>query len=86
MLRKNASWGADVALLDAAQAANMEQLVSFPTHARGNVLDLLLTNVPERISDLQDAGRLGRSDHCILSFEVRLKAKIARKSTVKNWG
>jgi hypothetical protein len=53
---------------------------------RGNVLDLLLTNVPERISDLQDAGRLGRSDHCILSFEMSLKAKIACKSTVKNWG
>ena len=31
--------------LGACQDANLEQLVSFPTHVRGNTLDLLLTNM-----------------------------------------
>jgi D-alanyl-D-alanine dipeptidase len=48
--------GADLELLEAVQAANMEQLVGFPTHVRGNTLDLILTNVSERVSNMQDIG------------------------------
>jgi Reverse transcriptase (RNA-dependent DNA polymerase)/Endonuclease-reverse transcriptase len=75
----------DMALLEAAQEAGLEQLVNFPTHVRGNTLDLLLTNIPERVSNVYDAGRLGRSDHCIICFEVRTNTLIRPKTTVKNW-
>jgi hypothetical protein len=46
-------------LLKAAQEENFSQLVSFPTHTKGNVLDLVLTNCPERIVSVEDIGRLG---------------------------
>ena len=74
------------AVLEAATDAMMEQLVDFPTHTRGNILDVVLTNVPERIFDVEDVGRLGKSDHCMLSTKVN----IANKETVKysprqNW-
>ena len=68
------------AVLEAATDAMMEQLVDFPTHTRGNILDVVLTNVPERIFDVEDVGRLGKSDHCMLSAKVN----IANKETVKN--
>jgi Endonuclease-reverse transcriptase len=34
-------------LLDAADNRLLEQLVSFPTHLRSNLLDLVLTDIPE---------------------------------------
>ncbi len=48
----------------------MTQLVSFPTHTKGGVLDLLITNCVERIVSIREEGRLGKSDHSIILFEV----------------
>jgi Endonuclease-reverse transcriptase len=76
---------ADMELLEAAHAANMDQMTSFPTHVRGNRLDLILTNVPEKIRHVEDAGRLGRSDHSIISFEIVTKVTPEPAKTVKNW-
>jgi hypothetical protein len=45
-------------------------LVEFPTHTKGNVLDLVLTNCQERVIDVCDAGRLGHSDHCMIKIEL----------------
>ncbi len=44
----------------------MQQLVDFGTHIKGNILDLLVTNIPERVEELFDAGRLGKSDHVMI--------------------
>ena len=44
----------------------MEEMVEFSTHIRGNCLDLIVTNIPERVSDVTEAGRLGQSDHSII--------------------
>ena len=57
-------------LLEAAENVLMEQLVTFTTHTRGNRLDLLLTNIPERVVDVQEAGRLGHSDHTMILAKV----------------
>jgi Endonuclease-reverse transcriptase len=76
---------ADTDLLEATQVANLEQLMTFPTHVRGNVLDLLLTNIPERVLNVHDAGRLGNSDHCILSFDLVTKMATGTRQKVKNW-
>jgi hypothetical protein len=35
-------------LLDVMEAANMTQLVEFPTHRIGNILDLVITNCQEK--------------------------------------
>ena len=48
--------------LDALDENSLDQIIDFPTHVRGNVLDLLLTDVPEKILDVKDIGNLGSSD------------------------
>jgi hypothetical protein len=57
-------------LLDTTEEENMEQLVGFSTHIKGNVLDLVIPNSPEKVVSITDEGRLGKSDHCILLIEV----------------
>jgi hypothetical protein len=52
-------------LLEAVEEQNMEQLVRFSTHSKGNTLDLVITNCPERVVSISNEGRLGKSDHCI---------------------
>ncbi len=53
-------------LLETAVEEGLQQLVDFPTHTKGNTLDLLLTNCPDKVIEVSDSGRLGRSDHCML--------------------
>jgi hypothetical protein len=48
----------------------MAQLVDFPTHIKGNVLDLVITNMPERVLEVREEGRLGRSNHSTLVVEL----------------
>ena len=47
-----------------------EQLVNFPTHIKGNILDLVLTNNPESILSVNDCGSIGKSDHSMLLIEI----------------
>jgi Reverse transcriptase (RNA-dependent DNA polymerase)/Endonuclease-reverse transcriptase len=61
-------------LLEAANDRLMEQLVTFSTHVRGNTLDLILTDCPERVVDVSDEGRLGSSDHVLIAARVTVKA------------
>ena len=46
------------------------QLVDFPTHNKGNILDLVFTNCPDRIANIENIGNLANSDHCILSIDI----------------
>jgi Reverse transcriptase (RNA-dependent DNA polymerase)/Endonuclease-reverse transcriptase len=57
-------------LLEAAEDRLLEQMVQFSTHVRGNRLDLLLTDIPERVSDVTEEGPLGASDHVMLLAHV----------------
>ncbi len=61
--------------MEAVEDSMMEQLVSFPTQVKGNILDLIVTNIPERIDDISEHGRLGRSDHTIIVAKVRRRQK-----------
>jgi hypothetical protein len=71
-------WEAGVArgraeeLLEAVQDKSMEQHVDFPTQVKGNTLDLVITNIPERVSEVFEAGRLGKSDHSIIITRVSI--------------
>jgi hypothetical protein len=72
--------------MDAAEEALLEQLVDFPTHIKGNCLDLVLTNMPERILELSDAGRLGSSDHVMLCLTVAMQVKDSKQDRPRlNW-
>lgn len=58
----------------------MWQLVNFPTRIN-NTLDLILTNIPDKVTKLVGFEDIFNSDHKILSFELVLK--IPRNSKVK---
>lgn len=68
--------------LDAVNNKFMKQMVDFSTHKSGSVLDLVLTEYPNLINNIQDAGYLGKSDHKILYFDVVLNPEI-KESTKK---
>ena len=60
----------------------MEQLVHFPTHVKGNTLDLVITNCSEKIISVVDEGRIGKSDHCTLLVEMEINV-IRKKQGAK---
>ena len=70
-------------LLTVVQEEYLEQLVLFPTHDKGNILDLLITNMASSIILVNDNGKLGRSDHCIIATELKV-SKMVRKGQNKN--
>jgi Reverse transcriptase (RNA-dependent DNA polymerase)/Endonuclease-reverse transcriptase len=73
-------------LLEAVKLTDMHQLVNFATHDRGNILDLVLTNCCERILSVEDAGKLGNSDHTALNIELEIRTELGSKSIKKqNW-
>ena len=65
---------------------SLAQLILFPTHDKGNVLDLLITNMANNIISVYDDGKLGKSDHCILMTEIaiqKVRSRGPKKAT--NW-
>jgi Reverse transcriptase (RNA-dependent DNA polymerase)/Endonuclease-reverse transcriptase len=62
-------------LLSTIQQNNYEQLINFPTHDKGNILDLVVTNCAERIISIAEGGKLGNSDHCIIEIVVDIGRK-----------
>ena len=69
----------------AADDLFLTQLVDFPTQVRGNTLDLVLTNMPERISNIVGAGRLGASDHEMLKVTIQCNNSKEVIKEVFNW-
>ena len=67
--------------LDAVEDALLEQLIDFPTHIKGNCLDLVLTNIPERIFEIKEAGRLGSSDHEMICFTIGMQNGPKKRGT-----
>jgi hypothetical protein len=59
---------AETLVVEAAQDKLCEQMVDFSMHVKGNTLDLVLTTIPERISEVREKGRLGNSDHSYLFY------------------
>ena len=55
--------------LEATQTNFVSQMIDFPTHNKGNILDLLLTKKPEKIASITDIGPIGNSDHTSIVIE-----------------
>ena len=73
-------------VLEAAAEENIIQLVQFPTHCKGNTLDLVLTNCPDKVILIEDGGTLGKSDHCIINMELQIKVcKVSSNHKRPNW-
>jgi len=73
-------------LAEAALENKFSQMVDFPTHIKGNLLDLVLTNIPEKVLSICEEGRLGKSDHSIIMLELSCKnEKVDKREEVRNW-
>ena len=57
--------------LDTTSENHVMQVVDFPTHNKGNILDLILTKSPEQIDNLTKLDFLGNSDHNMILFDVK---------------
>jgi hypothetical protein len=74
------------ALAETVEEEGLEQLVEFSTHIKGNILDLAITNCPERFIGVSDEGRLGKSDHCMLLFEFEGSVnQVEAPENGRNW-
>ena len=72
--------------LEATQNKSMCQLVTFPTHVRGNILDVVLTDVSEKIMSLEPIGFIGGSDHTAISIDINYGAVINRTNDcIPDW-
>jgi hypothetical protein len=73
--------------LEAVDDVMLTQMVDFSTQVKGNCLDLVLTNIPERIVDIEEAGRLGKSDHEMILLTVGgCGGSVHSNREVYNWG
>ncbi len=73
-------------LVEAVQERLLSQLVDFPTQVSGNILDLLITDIPERIVDLKPGDRLGGSDHMTIHVTVNVKLpKVTSNRKILIW-
>ena len=61
---------------EATSEAFLEQHIDEPTHTSGNILDLVLTNKEGLVSNMEMLGRVGMSDHEIISFNVKIDDNI----------
>jgi hypothetical protein len=62
-------------LLDTVLDQNLDQLVNFATHDKGNILDLVITNCSENILSVTNHGKLGNSHHCVIETLVDVVIK-----------
>ena len=69
--------------LEVTRDSLMTQLVTFSTHNKGNILDLVITNIPERITEVYEGGRLGRSDHSAIVCRVNIKQGLEKDHTAQ---
>ena len=53
---------------------HMHQHVKESTHQSGNILDLILSDKEEIIQNVNLNGKLGKSDHEIIAFEICVNA------------
>ena len=57
-------------LIDISTTKSLVQIVDFPTHIKGNILDLVFTDRPENILNIENLGNLANSDHSIISIDI----------------
>ena len=73
-------------MLEAVEDRLMTQMVDFSTQVRGNILDLVITNMPERVLEVREEGRLGKSDHVMIVTEISVgKATRENQMPLPDW-
>ena len=75
-------------VLEAASIRFLCNLVDFPTHIRGNVLDIALvdTETKEAVLNVENVGNLGNSDHCVVKLELKVTPEFNHsKQYIHDW-
>ena len=69
------------ALCDTLFELGLTQIIREPTHTHGNILDLLVTNQPEQISELLIDKHTcsSTSDHHLITYTIKLKPQNVKK-------
>ncbi len=68
------------------EAAHGHRVETGAVQVKGNTLDLVLTNIPHRVLDVEDLGRLGTSDHSMIQLQLSANKKgIQSVEMVLNW-
>ena len=73
---------------DATSAVFLSSLIDFPTHVRGNCLDLALADeeARQKVINVENIGNLGNSDHAIIKIELLFSANFNSSSEqVRDW-
>jgi hypothetical protein len=67
-------------LVEVCQEAGVEQLMNFLTQVGGNILDLVFTNIPDRVTEVR------KNEHTMIQFSLSVERKCVRtEEMVKNW-
>ena len=73
-------------LANAAHEKFLEQIINFPTHVKGNILDICLTDRPDRVISCEDIGNLANSDHSVIRLEIDFCPKFNKSvQKVRDW-
>ena len=57
-------------ILDCVNKCALDQLVLFPTHNRGNVLDVAFARNGHSVFNVENIGNIGNSDHTAIVFDI----------------
>ena len=69
-----------------AHDLGMTQIVDFPTHIKGNVLDICYTDLPNNVISCENLGNLSNSDHAIIKLEIDFCPKFVKSSQkIRDW-
>ena len=73
-------------VLECTDNNGQTQLITFPTHIGGNILDVVLTDRPELCYDIYSAGNIGNSDHVVICLELLVHNKCENENVlIRDW-
>ncbi|XP_071959502.1 uncharacterized protein [Antedon mediterranea] len=92
----NINWLADIHIINNlysrvsnwTSSLDFQQIVMDPTRitlASSTLIDLLFTNYPERVCDVNVLDPFSTSDHCVVAFKIRGFPRIKRNPTKTNF-
>ena len=65
---------------------NFDQVINYPTHIKGNILDLVFSNDPDLIVYTKPIGRIGKSDHEMIEIGLNFSTNTNQlESTYFDW-
>ena len=89
----NADWrnndssnSTEQAFIDEFIRAGLIQLINQPTHIRGNILDILLTNSENTVDNIaiEHTSGICKSDHYTIFFDIKLNIRRKKPLKIKN--